>query len=123
MNTKDICCGTSPLEERMIKAVLGHIEEMIPLGGEMHFKKGHVLFYEGHKPLGLYVLTGGEIALSRLLIDGKKEDLTNESKDIFGLYHLLTNTPHCAMAVAKSDVKTIFIPKSILLDFLRKENL
>lgn len=121
VNTKDLCCGVTPWERKMIELVLSHVNTLTALGGEVRFQKGHAIFYEGHLPYGFYVLKKGSVGLSRVTLTGLREDLTNEGKDVFGLFHLLTNTPHCAMGTAKSDVQMVFVPKAAVLDFLRKQ--
>lgn len=123
MDTKDICCGTHPWEEKILKAVLGAVDSLVEKGGEVHFQKGHVIFYEGHHPPGFYLLIRGEVTLSRMTIKGERENFANPQKRYFGLFHLLTHTPHCAMATAKTDCQMIFIPKSVVLDFLEREGL
>lgn len=123
IDTKDICCGILPYEEKILEAVVDHADALAHLGGEVHFQKGHALFYEGHHPLGFYILKSGEVALSRLTIRGERKNLSNPQKRLFGLFHLLTHTPHCAMAVAKIDCKMIFVPKAVVLEFLKKEGL
>jgi len=120
---QDICCGVSPLEKKLLKEVQEHVSDLLPQGGLMHFKKGHAIFYEGHHPLGFYVLKKGEIVLSRTTMEDRKEDLPNGSQELFGLFHLLTNTPHCATATAQNDVEVFFVPKSVVLDFLKGREL
>lgn len=117
--TQDICCGVTAEEEKMLREVLNQWEKLLPQGGIMHFKKGHVLFYEGHNALGFYILKKGQMMLSRIAMDGKREPLQTFEGELFGLFHLLTNTPHCATATAKSDVEVFFVPKSVVLDFLK----
>lgn len=123
IETKDICCGLHPSEEKILKAVVDHADVLARLGGEVHFQKGHALFYEGLHPLGFYILKSGEVALSRMTIRGEREDLSNPQKKCYGLFHLLTHTPHCAMGTAKTDCKMIFVPKAVVLEFLKKEGL
>lgn len=121
--TRDICCGVTPLEATMLKKIGEHLEEIVSQGGELHFKKGHVIFYEGHKPYGFYLLKKGTITLSRFLMNNDKEELVGGEQEVFGLFHLLTNTPHCAMAVAKTDVVALFIPKSAVIQFLNRKGI
>lgn len=123
MNDEDICCGISPWEKDILGAVLDHVDSLASLGGEVHFQKDHVIFYDGHHPFGFYILKKGEVFLSRTTVFGLREDFTNPKKKLYGLFHLLTHTPHCAMAVAKTDVAMIFVPKSVVIEFLKKEGL
>lgn len=123
INTQDICCGVHPQEMKLLSAVLGNIEKLVAQGGEIHFHKGQVVFYEGHHPLGFYFIKEGKVVLSRINIKGERQDFSNQQKEIYGLFHLLTHTPHCAMAMAKTDLKMIFVPKSVVLEFLQKERL
>ncbi|OGQ05833.1 MAG: hypothetical protein A2W61_06885 [Deltaproteobacteria bacterium RIFCSPLOWO2_01_44_7] len=121
---QDICCGVTPWEQKVTKEVQIHLDDLIPQGGVMHFKKGHVIFYEGHHTYGFYTLKKGEIALSRVGMEGKNEHLPISAgyrNGLFGLFHLLTNTPHCATATAKTDVEIFFVPKSVIIDFLKQK--
>lgn len=121
MNTKDICCGTHPAEQKILQAVMENVEALKSKGGEVHFQKDHVIFYDGHHPLGFYILKKGEIILSRVSIRGVREDFMNKEKELFGLFHLVTNTPHCATATAKTEVQMTFVPKAVVLDFLKRQ--
>lgn len=113
-----LCCGTTAMEEKMLKAVEGRLESLLEGSGEMHYKKDQVIFYEGHYPHGFFVLRQGEITMSRTTIQGETEDLTIPAKKVFGLFHLVTNTPHCATAHAKTSVVVSFVPKSSVLEIL-----
>ena len=119
----NLCCGTTAWEKKILKEVENHLEELLAKSGEMHYKKGQVIFYEGHYGYGFFVLREGDIALSRVTIQGGIEDLTAPSKKIFGLFHLVTNTPHCATAHAVTNSIVSFVPKSTVLEFLTRREL
>lgn len=116
---KDICCLPTPSEKTALIEIAGRLEDLLPQAGEIHYKKGHVIFYEGHHPYGFYILKKGEIILSRIAMNGARENLSYRTEGPLGLFHLITNTPHCATATAHNNVELLFIPKSVVLDFLR----
>ncbi len=77
-------------------------------GGEvLHFKKGQVLFYEGHQPFGFFLISEGAVVPTPL------EDKT------MGLFHLLTDTPYCSTCTAASDLSALFFPKAFVFAHLK----
>ena len=115
---KDNCCGVSEMEMRAIKDIEENLKKFADKGEKVFLQKGHVLFYEGHAPYGFYILKKGGIRFSRTNMHGQKIFLPVGEDKIFGLYHLVTNTPYCATAEAKSDLEVLFISKSVILDSL-----
>lgn len=113
-----LCCPTTVGEKTLIEKVLGHLPQLTAHAGEVHYKKGQVLFYEGHYPCGLFVLQSGEIWFSKISLWGKTEERKSGEKNLLGVHHLITNTPHCITAQAKTNVVVLFIPKATVLDFL-----
>lgn len=115
---KDNCCVLTQSEKDEIKNLEKNLDTIATCGGVVHYQKSHIIFYEGHIPYGFYILKRGEVQLSRTTMAGNKVALPDNSKNIFGLFHLITNTPYCATAQAKSDAEMIFVPKSVVLEFL-----
>lgn len=115
---KDTCCGISPIEMEEIEKIQKNMKAISALGGLIHFHREHVVFYEGHAPYGFYIIKKGDIQLSRTNMQGQKVFLPSNGQKIFGLFHLITNTPFCSTAQAKTDSEILFIPKSVVLEFL-----
>lgn len=113
----DACCCLSPSEEKSAHLLEKRMDEILSKGGSIHFKKGQVLFYEGHYPYGFFVLVKGDIELSRVTMGGARESLFQKER-VLNLFHLITNTPHCATATAKTNVEVLFVPKTTVLEFL-----
>lgn len=113
---KDNCCGVSEMEMKEIREIKENLKRFAEKAEKVFLQKGHVLFYEGHAPYGFYILKKGGIRFSRTNMRGQKVFLPVGETKIFGLYHLVTNTPYCATAEAKSDLEVLFIPKSIVID-------
>jgi len=87
-------------------------------GQRVLYKKGQVLFYEGHYLLGLYLLLKGKVNFL------KDEQLCESShrmnlgkRPLIGLDFLLPFSPACCTAVAQEACEVIFIPRSLLLPY------
>lgn len=117
---KDACCIMLPREELILEQIERNWEMLIAQGGTVHYHEGHVLFYENHVPFGFFFLKEGEVVSSRMGLSGERMVLTSVKEGPLGLLHLVTNTTYCATATAKEDVEAIFIPKSVVLEFLKK---
>ncbi len=116
---KDNCCFLTAQEKEEIQNIEKHLSVITAKGSPVRYQKGHVIFYEGHSPAGFYILKKGDVQLNRTNMEGTKVILPQEADKIFGLFHLLTNTAYCATAQAKTDAEVLFIPKSVVLDFLQ----
>lgn len=115
---RDVCCNMTTWEKNTLKRIEEQVEDLCAQGGKVQYHKGHVIFYEGHIPYGIYLLKSGKIQLTRTNMEGRKENLSEAETTLLGLFHLITNTPHCATAQAKTDVEVLFIPKSAVLESL-----
>lgn len=119
IETLDVCCKITEKEKKVLEEILKQMSEILSQNDPLHYKKGHIIFYEGHNPLGFYFLKKGEIALSRTGLQEDQEIISTFNNGPFGLFHLLTNTPHCATATAKTNVEVFFVPKSVVLYFFK----
>lgn len=117
--SQDACCFVAGGEEKWMGKVREHLDALIQKSGEVHYKKGQILFYEGHYPHGFFVVKKGEVSLFQTTLFGNHKDLESTQDNVLGLYHLITNTTHCATAQATTNVIVTFIPKSLVIDFLK----
>ena len=83
-----------------------HFRKWVKEGELLHFKKGQVLFYEGHLPFGFFLLNKGTV------LPPPMEDKT------LGLLHLLSGTPYCSTCTAASDIEVLFFPKTLVFSHL-----
>lgn len=119
-NKIEICCSASKTDKARYCQIKRKLTYLISKGSLIHFKKGQVLFYEGHLPCGFYLLKKGEVSLFHTCTNGpSKED--SEQDRLLGLVHLLSNTPNCFTCRAEDNVQVIFFPKVLVLEFLGKK--
>ena len=96
-------------------------------GQPFSFKKGQVLFYEGHHPYGLFVLQSGDVKFSKEEEEGfpleegdrcqgcMEEHSPVLSKGrVLGLTPFFEGAPYCCTCTAKEDCRGIFISKTQL---------
>jgi len=79
------------------------------------FKKGQVIYYEGDKGTGLYLLISGKAKSIKLAADGR-ELMTGiyAADDYMGINSMLLNEPHSDTATALEDSTVCLIPKELL---------
>lgn len=83
------------------------------------FKKGQEVFIEGHRPSGVFCINNGRIKLVKLGNEGKEKIVRLSGPgDLIGYKAIVSNNTYSATAVALSDVKICFIPKSEFLGML-----
>ena len=86
-----------------------------------HYSAGQVLFYEGHKPYGVYVIHSGSLQLKQ--VEHKKTSrLTIGSLQIVGLSNLLDNRPFGYTAIVAKDLVASFAEKSLVMEYLEKKD-
>ncbi|MFH1319193.1 MAG: Crp/Fnr family transcriptional regulator, partial [Bacteroidota bacterium] len=86
------------------------------------FKKGQTIFYEGHKPLGIFCISKGKIKIHKLGDIGKDQivRLYKEGK-IFGYRALLSGEYYTDSATALEDSIICFIPKTTFFELLQSK--
>lgn len=108
-----VCCDAAADFRQPPQELLDLLEQVGKNATPIFFKSGQTLFYEGHKPYGLFIIQEGRVIFEK---SGKAHDESLETK-ILGLQHLISNTPYCASCKAATPVKAIFVPKGILKKF------
>lgn len=87
------------------------------------YKKGDVIFEEGHNAHGIYCMNNGKVKISQLGDEGK-EQILNLAKDgdILGYRSVLTNEPYSVTATAIEDSSVCHIPKSLFYGMIEKNS-
>ncbi|WP_448104474.1 response regulator [Pedobacter panaciterrae] len=97
------------------------LKELIASRKIKHIKKKQVLFYEGDRPQGLYLVMEGSIKTSKRSLDGRQL-ITSLYKpdDYIGLDSLLLEEPFTETAEATEDTSLCLLPKELILSLLNK---
>ena len=111
------CCRPSPKQEKVYSRLYESLDRLIRDGNAVHYRKGQVIFYEGHHPCGFYLLKEGRVSLKESTAGSRPKMHPTEDK-LLGLVHLLSETPYCSACTAEEDVDIIFVPKTIVLQYL-----
>jgi len=100
-----------------------HWSDLIQASQELSFRKGQVLFYEGHIPYGLFVITSGRVDFSSTDRTTSFEEQSWKSPQglVVGIDAALNGEPSCYTVVAAEDCKTLFLPKSALTTHLKMD--
>lgn len=98
---------------------LAELKKVIQERRERHFKKNQVIYYDGDKGNGLYLVINGKIKTIKLAEDGR-ELMTGIYVDdeYLGIHSLLSNEPYSDTATALEDSTLILIPKEQLEQLL-----
>jgi len=83
------------------------------------WKKDQVIFYADHKPLGLYLVESGQIAMEFPNQSKKKQILISNKHCILGLDFLLADIPYPFSARAVSPTQTWFISRHQVVTICR----
>ncbi|MGN6398602.1 MAG: response regulator [Mucilaginibacter sp.] len=91
---------------------LKELKKVISERKSRQFKKNQVIYYEGDKGNGLYLVLSGRIKTVKLAEDGR-EFMTGifNTDDYLGVHALLTNEPYSDTATALEDSTLCLIPK------------
>lgn len=85
------------------------------------FKKNQVIYYDGDKGHGIYLILSGRVKTIKMANDGR-ELMTGiyKSEDYIGIHAILANEAYTDTATAIEDTSLCFIPKDILDQLLNK---
>ncbi len=107
--------------EELYREILVWLGSLVCKGQALSFRKGQVLFYEGHIPYGIYLVRSGIIAIS-----SKQEECPPEvagkipQGEIYGLDAILQKHPFCCTGTAQTDCEAIFISRNLLEPMLKQ---
>jgi CRP-like cAMP-binding protein/CheY-like chemotaxis protein len=98
---------------------LAELKKIIADRKTRHFKKGQVIYYDGDKGNGLYLVISGKVKTIKLAQDGR-ELMTGMyvNDDYLGIHALLSNEPFSDTATALEDTVLCLIPKDQLDELL-----
>ena len=96
-------------------------EQLEAISSPVAYAKGEVLFVEGQKSEGVFVLHNGSVRLSASSADGKSLIVGRvERGEILGLPTVISGKPHELTAEALKPAECSFVARDIFLQFLRE---
>ncbi len=88
-------------------------DRLIAKGQTLSFKKGQVLFYEGHHPYGIFLLQSGEVKFTKQDTPCLREHFFSLPQGkVIGLKPFLEGRAYSCTCTALMDCRMLFIPKS-----------
>jgi signal transduction histidine kinase len=88
------------------------------------FGHEHVIFKEGDKGDGLYMVRDGAVQISALVGQGERKVLARlKGGDYFGEMAIIDNEPRSASAVTEGDTAVYFLPREAVLKLLEQSPL
>jgi len=83
------------------------------------YKRGHMVFYEGTTPTGVYCLEKGSVKIYRVGVDGKEQIVRISTPgSLLGIRSLLSEERYTASAATLEDSVICFIGKSFFLHLM-----
>jgi len=125
MNTsiKNLKCETCDSRGKGIFCHLEH-DELTDVSNHKvsnTYKKGHVIFYQGNPPFGLYCINSGKIKISIVGDDGKETIVRIATAgDVLGHRSLFSNETYSATATALEDTAMCFIDKKFIFKSMQE---
>jgi CRP-like cAMP-binding protein/CheY-like chemotaxis protein len=100
---------------------LAELKKIIQERRTRQFKKGQVIYYEGDKGTGLYLLISGKAKSVKLAADGR-ELMTGlyGPDDYMGINSVLLNEPHSDTATAIEDSLVCVLPRKLMEDLMNQ---
>lgn len=110
------------IEERLFHNLPRHVRSALDaISCVATYAKGDVLFVEGQKPLGIFVLRNGRVKLSANSADGRPLIAGRAGPgEVLGLPTAISGKPNELTAEAIHPLQCGFIARDALLQFLRK---
>jgi len=95
------------------------IQQVTPHIKQYAFKKKQLIFREGFKPDGLFLVRKGNIKVSKNSSNGKEVILfIAKENDVLGFISLLNNVDYMASAEAIDEAEVYFFPKKVFFDIV-----
>ena len=113
----------SPLVEERLFCNLPHRVRagLDAISSPVTYPKGAILFVQGQKPLGVFVICNGRVKLSASSADGKPLVIRRaEPGEAVGLSATISGKSYELMAEALEPLQSNFIPRDVFLQFLRE---
>jgi len=91
-----------------------YLANLVRAEERVNYKPGQILFYEGHKPYGIYVLRKGRVRLFKKKNGG--EDLLKviEPTQIMGETEFIESKPFDYSAKAETDISVSFFSRTAI---------
>jgi len=100
---------------------LAELKKVIAERKTRHFKKNQVIYYDGDKGNGLYLVINGKVKTIKLAQDGRELMTGMYTNDNYlGIHALLSNEPFSDTATALEDTVLCLIPKEQLDELLNQ---
>jgi CRP/FNR family transcriptional regulator, cyclic AMP receptor protein len=114
--------GSPLMEERLFSNLPHHVQTGLDaISSPATYPKGAILFVEGHKPLGVFVICSGRVKLSASSADGKALVIRRaEPGEAIGLPATISGKSYELTAEALEPLQSNFIPRDVFLQFLRE---
>ncbi|MDP2644005.1 MAG: cyclic nucleotide-binding domain-containing protein [Desulfobacterales bacterium] len=101
--------------------VTKYLAELVQAEERVNYKSGQALFYENHKPYGIYVLRKGRIRLFKKKNGGEELLKIIEPTQILGESEFLEDRPFDYSARAETDVSVSFFSRAFIQAEKRKK--
>src|SRR6187455_1509142 len=93
------------------------IQQVTPHVKQFAFKKKQHIFREGFKPDGIYLVSKGNVKISKNSSNGKEVILyIAKENDVLGYISLINNVDYMSSAEAIDDTEVFFFPKKVFFD-------
>jgi CRP/FNR family transcriptional regulator len=97
------------------------IQSLARIAGEQNFRRDEIIFSEGDDSSGLYVVRDGRVKIFKLSPEGKEQILhVFDSGEVFGEVAVFTGRKFPAYAQAMTPTTTLFFPRPMLIDVIRR---
>lgn len=98
------------------------LEEMARIVVEQKCKKGQILFSEGSKATGFYVIVSGKLKIYKLSLEGKEQILHIFGEgEFFGEVPVFSGGNYPAHAETLEASQVLFFPRSAFIELVKRE--
>ena len=87
------------------------------------YKRGDIVYHEGHKGGGVYCVNKGVLKLYKTGLDGKEQIIRfAKPGELIGYRSILSDEPSCTSARVLEDAVLCYIPAKIFIDLATKNS-
>ena len=99
----------------------GQLSDLAEIAVEKHFGKGQIIFLEGDKGQGFFVVCLGFVKIYKISPEGKEKILRLvKPHDIFGPVPVFSGETYPANADAMKSTKALFFPLNVFINLIKK---
>jgi CRP/FNR family cyclic AMP-dependent transcriptional regulator len=119
----DSWMGSPLVEERLFSNLPHRVRAGLDaISSPVAYPKGTILFVQGQKPLGVFIICNGRVNLSASSADGKPLVIRRaEPGEAIGLPATISGKSYELTAEALEPLQSNFIPRDVFLQFLRED--